>query len=470
MSKKEEKTEEWQQYYPTYSYENEEIVLKEYELSSNNILSQEKVFTNATNFTLLSATIIGSFLGYIFQDAKIMAIFISLEYIIPALIILFAFSFFMIKYFAARQKSIVFDSRKLVVLRSMLGLNYGSQQLVLPNWRIEGASNPFAIKHFPGWFTSTSYPFWIVTIFSSIILYFLSSVVHQINPALINHLTYSTGITALWILFLMYLYRKELFDTHESYLLVLAKIISKAIRLRLASNIEYVIYRARLSKFEIRRLNIELDEIKRILVQIEDKTFYQHAGWSFKSTLRAFLSLNPTTRKLVGLGRKSGGSTISQQLARTLFIADYHKTIRRKIIEIILAKWLDSKLTKNEILEIYLGSVRFGVNTFGLPAAIKHYLNDSPKNHELTASQSFFLVERVSNVSNNIMVDRLKVLLKQLLDEGIITFDHVNEIKNLYWDQVHSKANISVYPESNLEKFEDWFSNWNPLLESQNVV
>jgi len=431
---KEEITEEWQQYYPTYSYKKEEIVLKEYELSSNNILSQEKVFTNATNFTLLSATIIGSFVGYLFQDENIMAIFISLEYIIPALVILFTFPIFMIKYFADRQKSIVFDSRKLVVLRSMLGLNYGSQQLVLPNWRMEGATNPFVIKQFPGWLTSTSYPFWIVTIFSSIILYFLTSVIHQIIPALKNPLIFSTGITAIWTMFLMYLYRKELFDTHESYLLIFAKIISKVIRLRLASNIEYVIYRARLSKFEIRRLNIELDEIKRILVQIEDKTFYQHTGWSFKSTLRAFLSVNPIIRKLVGIGRKSGGSTISQQLSRTLFIADYHKTIRRKIVEIILAKWLDSKLTKDEILEIYLGSVRFGVNTFGLPAAIKHYLKDSPKNHKLSASQSFFLIERVSNVSNNIMVDRLKVLLKQLLDEGIITFDHVKEIKKLYWD------------------------------------
>lgn len=462
MNKRDKKSEDWQQYYPTYSYKNEEIVLKEYELSSNNILSQEKVFTNATNFTLLSATIIGSLLGYIFQNENKKTFFVSLEYIIPAFIILFSFSIFLIKYFADRQKSIVFDSRKIVVLRSMLGLSYGSQQLVLPNWRLEGASNPFVIKQFPGWFTSTSYPFWIVTIFSSILMYFLIPLIYQLVPSLLYSPIYHIGISSVWILSLLLLYRKELFDVHESYLLLFIKFVSKVIGLKLVTNFEYIIYRARLSKYEAKRLDINLEEIKRILIQIEDKTFYKHSGWSFKSTLRAFLSISPKIRQFLKIGRKSGGSTITQQLCRTLFIVDYHKTYRRKIIEILLAKWVEKKLPKEELIEIYLSSVRFGVNTFGLSAAIRYYFNASPKNFELDAAQSFFLIERVSNIRNNIMVERLKVLIKELFSEGIITLDHIAEIKELYKNQVQSKVNISLFPESNRVKFEEWYLNWNP--------
>lgn len=389
-----EKENEWQQYYPTYSYKDKEIVLKEYELSSNNILSQEKIFTNASNLTFLAATIVGSILGFILQEEKVRSFLLTLEYLIPVVVLLLISSVFTIKYFADRHKSIVFDSRKIVVLRSMLGLDYGSQQLVLPNWRIEGASNPFSIKQFPGWISIASYPFWVITLFTTTLFYFLVPVVIQFFPILnASIITVQIGTALFWILILMYLYRKELFDAHETYLLSFTKILSKLIRVKLASNFEYIIYRSRLSKFEIERLKIDTSEIKRILVTIEDKSFYKNSGWSLKSTFRAVLSRFKWTRTLFKISRKSGGSTITQQLSRTLFISDYQKTYRRKILEIFLASWFNNVIVKEKILEMYLGSVRFGLNVYGLPAAIKHYFKDT-KGYSLTTAKSFFLIEK----------------------------------------------------------------------------
>lgn len=320
--KKDTEENRWQQFYPTYSFKDKEILIKEYELASNNILSQEKIFTRTSNLTLISSTIIASALGLILKDPALKDTLISFEFIIPIILLLVIGSIFTTKYFADRRKSIVFDSRKIIVLRSMLGLDYGSQQLVLPKERIEGATNPFFIKHFPGWVTIATYPFWIITLFSSVLLYFILSLLSQSVPYPIQF-----AGTLFWIICLMFLYRKELYDTHENVKLSIAKLLSKGLFLGLTDNFEYIIYRARLAKYEIQRLRIKTNEIKQILIAIEDQTFYSHHGWTVKSTLRALLSRSKSMRTTFGIGRKSGGSTITQQLARTLFIEDYLKHI-----------------------------------------------------------------------------------------------------------------------------------------------
>ena len=464
--KKETEENRWQQFYPTYSFKDKEILLKEFELASNNVLSQEKLFTRASNFTLVTSTIIASVLGLAIKNTPFRNSLISLEFLIPLLLLLIIGSIFTTKYFADRRKSIVFDSRKIIVLRSMLGLDYGNQQLVLPKWRIEGATNPFVIKHFPGWITIATYPFWIVASFSSILLY-LALPSLSINISASQFITHSIqyGVTFLWITYLMFLYRKELYDTHENFNLSIAKLISKTLSLELVDNFEYIIYRARLAKYEIQRLNIELSEVKRVLIAVEDQTFYNHNGWSFKSTVRAFLSRSKFTRKLFGIGRKSGGSTITQQLARTLFIEDFALTYKRKFVEILLARWLNKVVNKNEQVEIYLGSVRFYYGIFGLPAAIGHFFDEKPKNIELNPSKSFFLVERISNVKDRVMLERIKVLVKNLINQGILTYDDVDQIKDIYWKQVTEKGNLSIPSHEDLQKFRDWHQNWNPLHE-----
>ena len=413
---------------------------------------------------------IGSTLGFILQEEQVRDFLLSLEYLIPVIFVLLVTSILITKYFANRHKTIVFDSRKIVVLRSMLGLDYGSQQLVLPSWRIEGATNPFSIRHFPGWVSVASFPFLVIALFTATLFYFLVPVLIQLLPSSnLSVIKVQISTVGIWFTILMYFYRKELFDTHETYLLLLTKTLSKILGVKLVDNFEYTIYRSKLAKFEIQRLKIEISDLKNMLVAIEDKSFYRHSGWSLKITIRAMLSRFDWTRSLFKISRKSGGSTITQQLSRTLFISDYQKTYRRKILEILLAKWLNSVLSKNEIIEMYLGSVKFGPNIYGLPAAIKHYYKKNPKGQKLTRAMSFFLIERVSNIGNNIMVDRLKVFITNLLSEGLLIFDDIDEIKQIYSNQITQKVNLSLYPKSNKDEFDDWVRNWDPL-HIKNVI
>ena len=82
---------------------------------------------------------------------------------------------------------------------------------------------------------------------------------------------------------------------------------------------------------------------------------------------------------LRGGGVRQGGSTITQQLAKTNFLSG-DRTIKRKAQEVIIAFWLEAWLTKQEILSRYLSSVYFGDGVYGLRAAAHHYFNRDPEN------------------------------------------------------------------------------------------
>ena len=89
-----------------------------------------------------------------------------------------------------------------------------------------------------------------------------------------------------------------------------------------------------------------------------------------------------------GGGVRQGGSTITQQLAKTNFLSS-DRTIKRKAQEVIIAFWLEAWLTKEEILSRYLSSVYFGDGVYGLRAAAHHYFNRDPE--KLTLAQSAML-------------------------------------------------------------------------------
>ena len=91
---------------------------------------------------------------------------------------------------------------------------------------------------------------------------------------------------------------------------------------------------------------------------------------------------------LRGGGVRQGGTTITQQLAKTSFLSG-DRTIKRKAQEVIIAFWLEAWLTKEEILSRYLSSVYFGDGVYGLRAAAHHYFNRDPE--QLTLAQSAML-------------------------------------------------------------------------------
>jgi penicillin-binding protein 1A len=113
--------------------------------------------------------------------------------------------------------------------------------------------------------------------------------------------------------------------------------------------------------------------LPKAFVAIEDRRFYSHWGVDPVGILRAL------ARNVVGRGGMQGGSTLTQQLAKNLFLTQ-ERTISRKIQEAILALWLEHKYSKDQILELYLNRVYFGSGAYGVEAAARRYYGHGARN------------------------------------------------------------------------------------------
>jgi penicillin-binding protein 1A len=153
-------------------------------------------------------------------------------------------------------------------------------------------------------------------------------------------------------------------------------------------------------------------------VAIEDRRFYYHSGIDPWGIGRAFFR-NRTSSGL------QGGSTITQQLAKTSFLSP-DRTYTRKAQEALIALWLEARLTKNQILSRYLSNVYFGDNVYGLRAAARHYFNVDPE--DLTLAQSAMLAAVVNIPSRlapttNLAAARRRadLVLNAMVECGFIT-------------------------------------------------
>lgn len=108
--------------------------------------------------------------------------------------------------------------------------------------------------------------------------------------------------------------------------------------------------------------------LQKAVVAVEDERFYGHRGIDFQGIVRAAVT-NITKKRI-----EEGGSTITQQLARNLFLTK-KKSITRKIAEIVLALQIERRYTKSEILELYLNQIYWGHNTYGIESASLVYFN-----------------------------------------------------------------------------------------------
>lgn len=174
---------------------------------------------------------------------------------------------------------------------------------------------------------------------------------------------------------------------------------------------------------DIKGHNISADSIPKNLANAilatEDRRFYYHFGLDPIGLLRAMF-VNLTHKGLV-----QGGSTITQQLAKNLFLSQ-ERTLKRKLQEAMLAVWLEYKLTKDEILASYMNRVYLGAGTYGVEAASRVYFQKSASN--LTLQQTAILAgllkapSRYSPLSNPAESEtRAKVVLAAMVDAGYIT-------------------------------------------------
>ncbi|MGE3143004.1 MAG: transglycosylase domain-containing protein, partial [Hyphomonadaceae bacterium] len=154
-------------------------------------------------------------------------------------------------------------------------------------------------------------------------------------------------------------------------------------------------------------------------VAIEDRRFYHHFGIDVGSMMRAMVE-NIRYGRVV-----QGGSTITQQLAKNLFL-DNRRTFRRKFQELALAVWLESKFNKDEILALYVSRVYFGAGAWGIEAASERYF-DRPA-RELTLLQSAMLAGLVKapsqlNPARQAVTARARaeIVLSQMVNEGFIS-------------------------------------------------
>ena len=116
--------------------------------------------------------------------------------------------------------------------------------------------------------------------------------------------------------------------------------------------------------------------LPKAFIAIEDRRFYSHYGIDPIGLFRALVA------NVLRRGVSQGGSTITQQLAKNLFLTQ-ERTIWRKLQEAVLAIWLERKFSKNEILELYLNRVYFGSGAYGVDGAALHYFGKSARQVKL---------------------------------------------------------------------------------------
>ena len=174
--------------------------------------------------------------------------------------------------------------------------------------------------------------------------------------------------------------------------------------------------------------------LKQAVVAVEDDAFYSHQGLDYKGITRAFWV------NLISLDIKQGGSTITQQLARSLFLTP-EQTILRKLKEAILARRIESILSKDQILEIYLNQIYLGRGAYGVQSASQIYFGKDVR--YLTLSESALVAGIICSsrlYSPFLFSDRGKMrqrfVLKRMVDEGYITED---EYKKAYKEDIFLK-------------------------------
>ena len=159
--------------------------------------------------------------------------------------------------------------------------------------------------------------------------------------------------------------------------------------------------------------------LPKAFVAIEDRRFYSHAGIDPIGIARA------AARNLTGRGGVQGGSTLTQQLAKNLFLTQ-ERTFSRKIQEAILSLWLEHKFSKDQILELYLNRVYFGAGAYGVEAAARKYFGHSAK--ETTLSQAAVLAglmkaptKLAPNRNPKGAIERAAQVINAMQQEGFIT-------------------------------------------------
>ena len=194
--------------------------------------------------------------------------------------------------------------------------------------------------------------------------------------------------------------------------------------------------------------NLPKNLINAVIVT-EDKRFFNHFGIDIKGILRAAY-INIKEGRIV-----QGGSTITQQLAKNLFLSP-ERSFTRKLHELILSLWLELRFTKKQILSIYLNRVYLGSGTYGVQAASEKYFNKKVEDLNLYESSVIASLlkapSRYNPIANKkLSQERASLVLENMVKNKMITSTKVKEAK--YNNQKYSKFTT---PPKSTRYFVDW--------------
>ena len=195
---------------------------------------------------------------------------------------------------------------------------------------------------------------------------------------------------------------------------------------------------------EERRVPVSIDKIPKHVQQsfiaIEDNRFYEHSGIDYRGTARALVSTLS--------GREvQGGSTITQQLAKNAFLTQ-ERSIIRKIKEAFIAKELEHKYTKDEILTMYLNQIYFGQGAYGIESASLYYFGKHVQNLDIAEAATLAAIPKSPNYYNPFenpkeSKNRQELVIDQMVKYGFISADSAAKAKakKMVYSTSHKQQN-----------------------------
>ena len=195
---------------------------------------------------------------------------------------------------------------------------------------------------------------------------------------------------------------------------------------------------------EERRIPVTIDKIpkhvQQAFIAIEDNRFYEHSGIDYRGTARALVSTLS--------GREvQGGSTITQQLAKNAFLTQ-ERSIVRKIKEAFIAKELEHKYTKDEILTMYLNQIYFGQGAYGIESASMYYFGKHVQNLDVAEAATLAAIPKSPNYYNPFenpkeSKSRQELVIDQMVKYGFISADSATKAKakKLVYSTSHKQKN-----------------------------
>lgn len=170
------------------------------------------------------------------------------------------------------------------------------------------------------------------------------------------------------------------------------------------------------------------ENLRNAFVAIEDKRFYSHKGVDYKGMARAVIN-NVKNGKI-----KEGASTITQQLVKNVYLSG-EKTLKRKLKEIKLARQLEKKYSKTEILNLYLNKIYYGEGSYGVVAAAKRYFGKEPETLSLSECATLAAIVKAPSTYSpyknyELCKGRRNLVLKEMFSQGFIVETDYNAAIN----------------------------------------